>query len=159
MVSDFSVFVWMLVLLAGLMLWGYWSLFRLKRRAVRLEGLLKCRDCCKDKFEELKILTFPSIFPLKSFMFVHRNRYSYSVQSEIHGHNTIDTKIKSEFVRLKKSQLSPKWYAVDINNGLSNELKCLPLEKFESFIKSRLLELGIYFVLMFNLVFQLCLFD
>lgn len=44
-----------------------YNLFRLQRRTVRLVGGFKYRDCCRDKFRELKIWNFLSFFLAEEF--------------------------------------------------------------------------------------------
>lgn len=57
------------------------NLFRLQGLEVRLVGGLKYRDCYWNKFNELKILTSPSICLMNFLMFAYENRNSYNVRS------------------------------------------------------------------------------
>lgn len=127
----------------GVLLWGdsagREAVFRLQRRAIRVLGGLGYRDCCRNAFKDLGILTFPSLFILESVIYIHKNKDKYVLQSDIHGYGTRNKSlIRKDFLRLSKSQRAPGFRAVSLYNKLPGGLKNLRMNVFKIKIKKML---------------------
>lgn len=74
----------------GIILWGYCNnnefqrLFVLQKKAIRIIKKLKPRESCKTAFNQLKILTLPSLFILKTILYF---RFKCKLQDERHFHD------------------------------------------------------------------------
>jgi hypothetical protein len=76
----------------GIIFWGnsYDSIkiFRMQKRVIRIIMGHGNRDCCRNLFNELKILPFISQYIFSLLVFVVNNRDQFLINSEMHSINT-----------------------------------------------------------------------
>ena len=82
--------------------------FKLQRRAIRVLSGLGYRECCRDAFVGLAIMTLPSVYILESIMYASKSFSQFRSCSDVHMH---DTRSKSDvyvrYCRLGFSQRAP----------------------------------------------------
>lgn len=116
------------ILQYGIEFWGASSqssiIFKLQKRFLRTMTFSSRRQSCKSIFKELKILTLPSLFILKTLMFVHSNFNEISNTQFDHVYNTRN---KDDFQfpkhRLKLTEKSPMYMGKKLFNNLPNDIK------------------------------------
>lgn len=133
----------------GVLLWGGSShagtVFRLQRRAVRILGGLGYRDCCRNTFKDLNLLTFPSIFILENLLYAHKNKINFQAQSDIHDYNTRNKSlIRKDFLRLSRSQHCPEFCSVSLYNKLPGGVKIMSVRHFRIAVKHMLTKRVLY---------------
>lgn len=133
----------------GLLAWGSSAecgrIFRLQRRAIRIVDGIKYRDCCKDSFKKLNILTLPSLFIFECLIYVHRNLKDFKLNGDVHNHNTRrKNDIHITCVRLGKSQNGPNILSCRYYNFLPLHFRDFNLNKFKSVVRGFLFQIPIY---------------
>nr|CAI5848805.1 unnamed protein product [Callosobruchus analis] len=77
-------------ILNGILIWGHSShmdrVFRLQRRCIRVMSGLGWRDCCRNKFTELSLLTLPSLYILNCLKHIKANLHRFTYHSDIHDY-------------------------------------------------------------------------
>lgn len=133
----------------GIMLWGHaadWHrVFRLQRKAIRVLSGLGGREECRMAFQDLGILTFPSLYMFEGLKFVRLNESRFPTNKQIHS---IDTRfgqdISVPYFRLKKSQNGPNLLFVRYYNALPLLIRSLPYDRFVITIKKVMLSAAFY---------------
>lgn len=129
--------------------WGHatscYRIFALQRRAVRIVGGVGYRSDCKELFRSLKILTFPCLFILQCLIFIKQNLANLNLQEDFHEHDTRYKKdIRSEYLRLKKSQNGQNFLAIKFFNCLPSNIRELSLHLFKNKVKCFLVNMCCY---------------
>lgn len=111
----------------------------MQRRALRIVAGLNYRDECRSEFQNLKILTFPSIFIYECLVYAYRN-YEFSVKNgDVHGYNTrLRDDIRPHYMRLEKSKNGPNFLAHKFFNKIPVHLRGAPLKRFRAVVLDHL---------------------
>lgn len=132
----------------GIILWGIstdWkTTFTIQKRAMRIIAHKSRYESCKSLFMELNILTLPSLYILKTLLFVHKNKSSYTFSSS-------DTRQNNNLILLPRHSTSLYekhcyYKGAVLYNKLPKEIKQKSLNSFETQIKSILLKKAYYSV-------------
>ena len=129
--------------------WGHapqWRrVFSLQRRAVRVVGGLGYRDDCKQKFKELKILTFPSLYVYVNLIHIKTNLHLYPTNGQRHS---VATRSREQLAvplrRLERCRDGPSYLAVKFFNKLPERYRSLPVKGFRSGVRDYLLKNPLY---------------
>lgn len=129
--------------------WGHASrwrrVFSLQRRAVRVVGNLCYREDCKQKFKDLRILTFPSLYIYMNLIHIQSNLHLYPTNSQKHP---LATRSREQLAvplrRLERCRDGPNYLAVKFYNKLPDGYKCLALKEFKSGVRELLLNNPLY---------------
>lgn len=129
--------------------WGHSAhteqICKLQRRAVRAITGSGYREDIKQKFIDLKILTFTSVYVLKCLLWIRDNSNLFTRHNDIHLHGTRNnSKIAVEFHRVNRGKFSANYYAPKLYNMLPEHIKCLPPNQYKARIKSFLTERAFY---------------
>jgi len=96
----------------------------MQRRAVRVLAGIGYREDCRKYFQELKILTLPSIYILQCALYVSQHRTCFK---EVHTNHNYFTRAHNDIVtpytRLKKSRNGINFWCSKIWNKLPNNMK------------------------------------
>lgn len=133
----------------GILLWGNAadinSIFILQKRAVRAIYKLGPRVSLKEKFKEINILTVASQYIFENLMYVRKNVTKFSEKRDIHN---VNTRHKHNLVvhstRLHRISNSFMGQCIRFYNKLPNNIRELPINKFKTFIKTKLYAKGYY---------------
>lgn len=111
-------------------------IFGLQRKAVRIITNRGYREDVRDKFIELGILTFPSLYIFHCLIYVYKNIHLFKKQEDIHKHNTRTLQnIVIDLNRLRSSDCGINYYGPKFFNKIPNWVKALPEVKFKQAIK------------------------
>jgi len=64
------------------------SIFKIKKRIIRIITITGSRDSCRQLYKQLQILSLPSQYIFSLLAFVNKNRGLFQSNSEIHDLNT-----------------------------------------------------------------------
>lgn len=133
----------------GILNWGHSAhsvkVFKLQRRCIRVIANLHWRECCKQYFRELRVLTFPSLYILNCLKYIKSNIADFSSHSDIHNYTTRNCKdIVPAFHRLARTRRGTDFYCIKFYNVLPDHIKCLEDKKFVTKIKNYLIEKAFY---------------
>lgn len=140
----------------GLILWGassnleFMRVFRLQKKAVRIIAKLKMRDSCKLAFENLKILTLPSLYIFETTQFC-MSKCNLIRGSDIH---TYDTRGRESYRigrhRTVAYERLPSQAGVRFYNSLPNCIKNVTTPQvFKTKLKNALISKSFYSVVEF----------
>ena len=121
----------------SILAWGHapaaGRLFGLQRRVVRVISGLGYREDCRGAFMQLRVLTLPSIYIFECLKFVKQNICLFSERAQVHDYATRgSTELVVPFHRLSATRSGVSYYAPLFFNGLPDNIKILPIKKFES---------------------------
>ncbi|XP_054276461.1 uncharacterized protein LOC128995464 [Macrosteles quadrilineatus] len=136
----------------GLVFWGGCSeakrIFILQKRAIRRICGVHRRTHCKPLFQELNILTLPSLFILESALLVKKNPNIFVTNSMVHNYNT--RRATNPHVPQVNSTLaskSPYFNSIKIYNKLPQYITQEPsVNKFKNLLKTFLSQVAYYSV-------------
>ena len=115
------------------------------QRCVRVLGNLNYTECCRAKFIELKILTFPSIYILQCLLLVKANINLYRRNDQTHSHNTRNKQnLVINYNRTDKARDGANYYGIKFYNVLPDRVKALNLLKFKSVVQECLITRAFY---------------
>nr|CAI5863722.1 unnamed protein product [Callosobruchus analis] len=116
------------------------QVFRLQRRCIRVMSGLGWRDCCRNKFTELGLLTLPSLYILNCLKYIKANLHRFTYHSDIHDYPTRNCRdVLSGFHRLSRTRRGTDYHCVKFFNVLPENVRALPDELFYAKIKNYLL--------------------
>lgn len=129
--------------------WGHSAhstkIFKLQRRCIRVIVGLGWRDCCRQCFRDLKILTVPSLYILNCLRFVNANISSFDSHSEVHDHLTRNRgNLLPVFRRLARTRRGTDHYGVKFYNMLPDHIKGLEEKQFVAKVKNYLIHKAFY---------------
>lgn len=129
--------------------WGHSThatrVFRLQRRCVRIISGLGYRECCQQKFRDLNILTYPSMYIFHCLMFVKENISQFCSHSDVHGYATRNRyDIVPEFHRLGRTRRGTDYYCIKFFNVLPACIRELEEKQFRIKIKNYLMLKAFY---------------
>lgn len=135
----------------ALMAWGHsshlQSVFKLRRRAVRVVAGLRYRADCRDAFTRLKIMTLPSLYIDQCLLYVHDHLQEFQAASSVHDYSTRSATKLDLYVtrcRLETSKNSSNYWCVKLYNCLPSSLRVQKARAFKSSIKTLLLKKAYY---------------
>lgn len=113
----------------GVTLWGnstnVQEIFVLQKKCVRIIANIKQRDSCKYHFQNLRILTLPSLYILESCKFVRNHPEFYSILGDMP--RRYESRFKNNLVqtysKLKLHSNGPYSMSIRLYNNLPNEIK------------------------------------
>jgi len=102
------------------------EIFKLQKRAIRIMTNSSSRISCRGLFKELGILPLCSQFILLLALFVAKNREEFTINSDIHPHNTrSNTNLHPSLARLTKYQKGTYFSGITIYSCLPTRIKLL----------------------------------
>lgn len=133
----------------AILAWGHSAhakqICSLQRRAIRIITGSSYYSDIKQKFIDLKILTFTSVFVMKCLLWMRDNTHLFKQHNDIHHYDTRNnSKIEIEFHRVNKSKFSTNYYAPKLYNKLPSHIKYLPANQYKEQIKTYLTERAFY---------------
>lgn len=131
----------------GITLWGNSPtairVFIMQKKAVRILANIGFRDHCKPYFISLKILTLPSLYVQQCLIAIHKNKSSYTLNSDIHDYNTRNSHLlHTPRFRLHRSAMNS--ISVQLYNRLSVTTRLLSMNNFKNAIKNFLIQRAFY---------------
>ena len=132
----------------ALLVWGHSShsslVFAVQRRCVRVLAGLRYDECCRSKFIQLQILTFPSIYIFSCLLYVKGNITSYTRHDDKHAYSTRHSdNLLADFKRTQRARDGINFYSIKFYK-LPNKIRALPPTSFKQKIKSFLLSKAYY---------------
>lgn len=129
--------------------WGHSThatkIFRLQRRCIRIIAKLKYRDCCRQAFIKLNILTLPCIFILECLVHIKKNEHLLIRHCDVHNYKTRNNNnIKPNFHRLLKTRDGSGYKGINFFNALPDAIKTLNINHFKSKLKLYLKQKAFY---------------
>uniref|UniRef100_A0A1Y1L6D6 Reverse transcriptase domain-containing protein n=1 Tax=Photinus pyralis TaxID=7054 RepID=A0A1Y1L6D6_PHOPY len=129
------------VLSYAILAWGHSAhsrvLFGLQRKCIRLLKNLKYRDCCRQGFIELNILTLPCIYIQQCLIYTKEHMTTLTVSTDIHTYNTRNKEnLYIPFHRLNKTKDGTTFYGMKFFNVLPKQIKYLDLHAFKNCVNS-----------------------
>lgn len=140
------------ILQYGIEIWGMAtgaeSIFKIQKKFLRIMTFASWRASCKPIFTDLKILTLPSLYILKTLLCVRRHFDTITESQFDHKYNTRFKKnLQYPIHRLQLVEKSPLYMGLRLFNKLPSNLKSLILEKsFKNNLTQYLLEKNYYSV-------------
>lgn len=133
----------------GLLNWGHapqaTRIFSVQRKAVRIISNLGFRDDVKQKFIELNILTFPSLYIYTSLLFIYKNLHMFERKGDNYNYNTRNGfNIKLEYNRLKSSDYAYNYFGPIFYNKLPLHVRNLSEARYKHVIKDFLKKEAFY---------------
>lgn len=133
----------------GILCWGHSShaalVFRAQRRCIRVMTRLGFTECCREKFKELRIMTFPSIYILHCLTHIRQNIHLYNRNLDNHQYNTRNReKLLPVYTRTGRARDGVNYYGIQFFNVLPSHIQSLPLREFKNAVKSYLLTKAFY---------------
>jgi hypothetical protein len=137
----------------GILVWGLTTnhnmekLLRLQKWAIRTICKLPRRTSCRDKFKELGIMTFPSLYGYHASIFIHEkvSKGELMLNRDVHNH---DTRTKSQiFIDHKSSKKTMNTIysnGIRVYNELPNEIRNLGMTMFRKRSREHFLNLTSY---------------
>lgn len=121
------------------------KIFAVQRRCLRLLAGLRPRQCCKQAFLNLGVLTFPCIYILTCLIYLKKNLNSYLSHGDIHHYNTRSRQnLVFDYSRTGRVRDGCGYYAVKFYNVLPSEIRSLGIDSFTKKIKSFLKNKAFY---------------
>lgn len=135
----------------GILLWGNspgsTTVFRWQKKAIRCIASLARRDSCKGHFEELNIMTVPSLYIYSCLLNVKENLNKYDLRKTIHEHNTrTGHTIDLPYSRLSKVHNSHQHLGLRLFNRLPETAHSIPYSKFKNVLGEWIKEKAYYSV-------------
>lgn len=129
--------------------WGHsahaFNIFKVQRRCVRLIAQIGYKDCCRDYFIKLNILTFPCAFILECLLYTKKHESEYLMHKDLHEYQTRDgNKLLPNFLRLKKSRDATGYYGIKFYNALPVPIKNLNYNHFKYKLKNYMKKKAFY---------------
>jgi hypothetical protein len=128
----------------GIIVWGTSSksikIFRIQKRALRIMCNVSYRSSCRRIFEDLNILTFPSLLILEMLCYVHKNLHMFETLDDNHNYRTRNRHLllfpthRSQFY-----ERSPYYMGIKLYNKIPINFRNLNLHKFREIMKKHLL--------------------
>ena len=133
----------------AILCWGGSShatdVFRVQRRCVRAMTGLGYRDCCKYKFVDLHLLTFPCCYILACLLHVRDYIHEYKKLSDNHDYNTRNKgDILIKYSRIQKARDGINYHGVRFFNKLPDAVQTLNIATFKRIIKDYLTSKAFY---------------
>ncbi|XP_050497728.1 uncharacterized protein LOC126878873 [Diabrotica virgifera virgifera] len=123
------------------------TVFIKQKRIIRLIFNIPFGHTCKQVFINNNILPLPSIYILKSILYIKHNLHSFKRNSDLHAYSTRNA---NQFVtvghKLSKFEKSTDYVGVRLYNHLPNEVRSLHPVKFKRVVKSILCKHAFYSV-------------
>ena len=128
----------------GLINWGHAPqasrIFGLQRKSIRIIANLGYRDDVKQKFIQMKLLTFPSLYIYTCLLYIHDNANLLERKGSNHKYHTRnDQNIKINYNRLKSSDSGNNYFGPVFFNKLPIYVRNLPKLKYQhtlSYVKT-----------------------
>ena len=121
------------------------EVFRVQRRCLRAMTGIGYRDCCRGKFIELGILTFPCLYILACLLHVRDHVHEYGQPLDNHCYNTRHrNNLLTKYTRTNRARDGVNYYGVKFFNALPGTVKTLGLAEFKRTIKNYLIGRAFY---------------
>ena len=129
--------------------WGHSAhasvVFGAQRRCLRVIAGLGFRECCREKFKEFGILTFPGIYIMSCLLYVRNNLKLYDRNLDNHQYGTRNGQnLLPTFKRTSTARDGVNFYGVKFFNKLPSWVQDLPFNKFKDIVKNYLLLKAFY---------------
>lgn len=136
----------------GITVWGSCSnedltrILKLQKRAVRYLCGLGGRDCCRERFGELGILTVPCLYILEICLMVKKNPDKFIRTNARHGYQTRNTgNLEYPLHRTTRFELKPSYRGIRFFNKLPDQFKAIgSIKIFKKELKTYLLTKNYY---------------
>ena len=133
----------------AILIWGHSPhsslVFAVQRRCVRVLAGLAYTDCCRSKFVELGLLTFPSVYILSCLLHVKINVNLYTRHLDQHTYPTRHGgDLLAGFTRTQKARDGANFYGIKFFNKLPPKIRALPPPSFKRTLKLFLLSKAYY---------------
>lgn len=133
----------------SLLNWGHSPhskrVFGLQRRCIRILCGLKYRECCRESFRQLKVLTLPGEYIYQCLLYIRTNLGMFTVHSDVHNYPTRGRDgVRADYFRLLRSRGGTTYHCVKCYNALPERVKSYDFTKFKTTIKSYLRESAFY---------------
>lgn len=133
----------------AIILWGNSPhairIFRQQKQIIRILANIGYRDHCRPYFILYSIMTLPSLYILATLLEVHKSKFLYNTNTDVHDHNTRTRELlripRYRLAKSEKNSINLKLY-----NHLPNTIKMLPINQFKRKVKNYLLAQGCYSV-------------
>lgn len=129
--------------------WGHSAhshkIFAIQRKCVRVIAQIGYRECCRDGFIKLSVLTFPCVFILECLLYIKMREFQYITHKDIHGYSTRNNgKILPNFSRLTKTRVGCSYHGIKLFNVLPEQIKNLNFNSFKHKLKQYLKNKAFY---------------
>lgn len=133
----------------ALLVWGHSphvkKIFGLQRKCVRIIAGIRYRDCCRESFTRLHIMTLPSLYIYQCLCYVRENQNRYHSHSDIHNYPTRHChNIVHSFRRLLRTRDGTGYLGLTFFNALPLSVRALGIDEFKRRIKTFLLSKAFY---------------
>jgi len=124
------------------------SIFKIKKRIIRVITNSGRRDSCRDLYKKLQILTLPSVYIFSLLNFVNKNRNYFVFNNDVHEFNThFNHNLHLPTANLSLVQRGVLFSGSKIYNRLPSNIKLFKDPKrFKSALKTYLIENTFYSV-------------
>lgn len=129
--------------------WGHSAhankIFKLQRRCVRVMAGLGYRDCCRQCFRDLNILTLPCMYILQCLSYIRANLPQFPGHADVHDYNTRHRhNILPDYHRLSRTRRGSDYYCVKFYNALPVPIRALDTRVFLIRVKAYLINSAYY---------------
>lgn len=133
----------------GVLVWGHSAhahrVFRAQRRCLRVMGGIGFTECCRSKFIQFSILTFPCVYILACLMHVKEHLSDYQKNNGSHQYNTRNgSGLAVPFSRTSRARDGCNYYCIKFFNSLPSHVQNLDIKCFKSTIKKYLIARAFY---------------
>ena len=91
--------------------------FSLQRRCLRIITRLGYRECCREQFIKLNILTLPCIYILECLLFIKQRQNLYIRYCDIHNYDTRNRdRIVPNYLRLSRTRDGASYLCIKMYN-------------------------------------------
>ena len=127
----------------AILCWGHSAhalrIFAVQRRCIRVICGMGYRDCCRDKFVKLNILTVPCIYILACLLYIKDNLDQYAKNSDYHNYNTRTRQnLCINYTRTERARDGHSHYGIKFFNILPQNIKDLSCIAFRTKLKNYL---------------------
>ena len=103
------------------------------------------RDCCREKFVDLRILTLPCLYILTCLLHIRDNLYKYTKPLDNHQYNTRNKDILlTKYTRIQRARDGINYHGVKFFNALPVAIQTLGVAQFKKIIKDFLVSNAFY---------------
>ena len=129
--------------------WGHSAhasrVFGLQRRCIRVIGGLGYRDCCRDHFGSLGVLTVPCIYILNCLIYFRDHLASHAKHSDLHSYPTRGRdNFVHDYLRVTRARDGTNYYCVKFFNALPDRARNLDKGPFKDVLKKYLISKAFY---------------
>lgn len=129
--------------------WGHSThsskIFGLQRKCIRTIAQIGYRECCREEFIRLEVLTLPCIYILECLLYMKQEQNIYMKHRDRHNHATRNRDlIVPNYLRLQRTRDGTNYYCIKLYNVLPEAIKNLEFSQFKLKIKKFLKNKAFY---------------